>query len=82
MLRVRFTTDSSDYRPVLWPIKHPYWCSGYTYSSCGDRAIIVAYADDENYVKQLWPDYEDFEVIEEVDYYIFSSRFPKPEWKF
>lgn len=32
MIRARFyikkSDCSNDYRPVKWPIKYPYWCSG------------------------------------------------------
>lgn len=41
MIRARFMTTSSDYRPVVWPIRHPYWCTGY----CDGMSVIVAYAD-------------------------------------
>lgn len=53
---------------------HPYWCSaqdGYW--------IIVAYADDEAQIKELWPEAFDL-VSESCDGYIFTDRFPKPQW--
>lgn len=25
MIRARFRVNEDDYRPVTWPIKHPYW---------------------------------------------------------
>lgn len=32
MLRVKFDINieqvNNDYRPIIWPIKYPYWCSG------------------------------------------------------
>jgi hypothetical protein len=79
MIRARFSTNGDDYRPVEWPIKHPYWCSGY---QCGgeERAIIVAYADDEAEIRRLWPDAGGFDFVQTVDKYTFTDRFPKPEW--
>ena len=76
MLRVRFKVNlHKDYRPVLWPIKHPYWCIGYSSS----HSILVAYADDKAEIYRNWPEAKEID-IEEVDDYFFSSRFPKPEW--
>lgn len=76
MLRVRFKTDATDPRPVVWPIKHPYWVTGY-----GEGyANIVAYADDEDEIKRNWPEAFDIDVMEETDKYVFTSRFRVPEW--
>jgi hypothetical protein len=77
MIRARFRTNPNDYRPVNWPVKHPYWCTGYM----GDdsAAIVVAYADDLDEVMRNWPDATDVDVTE-VTEYMFSGRFPKPEW--
>jgi hypothetical protein len=75
MIRVRFKTDSEDYRPVNWPIKHPYWCTG----SGDGYSILVAYADDEAEILSNWPEALDIDV-DDVDVYEFSSRFPKPDW--
>ena len=77
MLRVRFFCNADDYRPINWPIKHPYWCTGYA----GDMsyAVIVAYADDLEYIKDNWPDAFEIDATE-VDEIVFTSRFPKPEW--
>lgn len=75
MIRARFKTTSEDYRPVTWPIKHPYWCSG----QGGDYYILVAYADDVDEIRRLWPEAEDINH-EDADHYTFTSRFPKPEW--
>ena len=75
MLRVRFKSDAEDFRPVNWPLKHPWWCSG-----TGDGyAIIISYADDEQYILDNWPEAEDLDC-EEVDKYMFNDRFPKPDW--
>ena len=52
MIRARFHVNKEDYRPVNWPIKHPYWCTGYG----ADYAVIVAYADGEAEILRNWPD--------------------------
>lgn len=77
MLRVRFQANFDDPRPINWPVKHPYWVTGYA----GDDsyAIVVAYADDLDYIKANWPEAEQIES-EEATGYIFTGRFPKPEW--
>lgn len=75
MIRARFHANYDDYRPVVWPVKHPYWCSGYG----NDYSIIVTYADDIEEIKLNWPEASNIEA-EEVDTYKFSSRFPKPGW--
>lgn len=75
MIRARFYTDEYDWRPVEWPVKYPYWCTGLTFTS----NILVAYADDVDYILRLWPEAYDIEW-EEVDEIEFSSRFPKPDW--
>lgn len=77
MLRVRFSTIAGDWRPINWPIKHPYWKTGE--DAEGETAILVAYADDLDYIYRYWPEAEDV-VGEEVDGYVFTDRFPKPEW--
>lgn len=75
MLRVRFKANPDDYRSINWPVKYPYWCSGY-----GDNySIVIAYADDEEYIYRNWPEAEDLD-IEEVEEITFSPRFPKPDW--
>ena len=76
MIRVRFMTASEDYRPVKWPIKHPYWCTGY---DSQERAVIVAYADNLDQIRCLWPEAEDLDPTD-VDGYVFTDRFKKPEW--
>ena len=81
MIRVRFKVAALDHRPVNWPIKHPYWKTGYTSTDDGAEAsVLVAYADDEEELLTNWPDAEDVEVLSEHDHYSFSSRFPKPSW--
>jgi len=76
MIRARFKTKDSDYRPVVWPIKHPYWCTGY---DSDGHPILVAYVDDEQELMTNWPDAFDIDS-EEVAAYKFSSRFRKPDW--
>ena len=75
MIRVRFKANPGDGRPVAWPIKHPYWITGYG----DDYSTIVAYADDEAEVLRLWPEAYDIDAEQAVDY-LFTARFPKPIW--
>lgn len=77
MLRVRFKADYDDYRPVKWPVKHPYWCTGYACD--GSHSIVVSYADNIDYIYKNWPETKDLD-IEECKEYFFNSRFPKPDW--
>ena len=77
MIRARFKVSSEDYRPVNWPIKHPYWCTGY--DGDGVCATIVAYADDEAEVLRNWPEATGIDA-EECTEYVFTERFPKPDW--
>lgn len=75
MIRARFKVNPDDPRPVAWPIKHPYWVTGY-----GENySIVVAYADDQEEILRQWPDASDIDT-EEVSEYVFTSRFTKPEW--
>lgn len=80
MIRARFYIKKSDcdndYRPVKWPIKYPYWCSAETYNSF----VLVAYAEDEDSIKELWPEAYDIDVSEKDTEIKFTSRFPKPKW--
>jgi len=75
MIRARFKANADDYRPVNWPIKHPYWCTGYT----ENHSIIVAYADDIDEIFDNWPEAKDIDAIT-VQEYQFTNRFPKPSW--
>ena len=79
MIRARFYVNGDDYRPVNWPLKHPYWCSGYE-GGGKQRAVIVAYADDKAEIMRNWPDAEDFSFIDPVESYAFTDRFAKPDW--
>lgn len=75
MIRCRFRANVNDFRPVNWPIKHPYWCTGY-----GDGySIVVAYADDEAEILRNWPEATHLDSEERTEY-TFTDRFPKPDW--
>jgi hypothetical protein len=75
MLRVRFKANPKDPRPINWPIKHPYWITGYG----NDHSIVVAYADNEKYITDNWPEATDLDVTNASEYK-FTGRFPKPGW--
>ena len=79
MLRVRFNIKfkrcNGDYRPILWPIKYPYWCTGET----PDSFTLVAYVDSEEEFYKQWPEAHDLD-IEEVEKIEFTGRFKKPYW--
>ena len=77
MLRIRFKANADDFRPINWPVKHPYWCTGYA----GDdsHSIVVSYADDIEYIMKNWPEARNLQ-IQEVEHYTFTDRFPKPKW--
>lgn len=82
MLRIRFRANIEDPRPVKWPVKHPYWVTGESAYAGDDGtayATVVSYADDEQYIRDHWPEATHLEVQERVEY-TFTSRFPKPEW--
>lgn len=79
MIRARFKANYPDYRPINWPIKHPYWCSGYDMG--GSHSTIVAYADNVEEIQRNWPEAKDIDVMEDgVTEYTFTTRFPKPDW--
>ena len=77
MIRVRFKANYDDPRPIKWPVKHPYWITGYSIDET--YSTIVSYADDEQYIYDNWPEAKDLD-IEIVEAYTFTSRFPKPDW--
>lgn len=77
MLRIRFKANADDPRPLKWPVKHPYWVTGY--AGDGSYSTIVSYADNEEYIYENWPEAEDLDT-QQVDTYEFTGRFPKPEW--
>ena len=78
MIRARFELIGvTDPRPVIWPIKHPYWCTGY---GKDDGAVIVAYADDEDEILRQWPEAGLPLDVEQVESYTFSGRLQRPDW--
>lgn len=79
MIRARFKVHCDDPRPVSWPIKHPYWITGYGEDGVGEYAILVAYADDEAEILRLWPDAKGIDATA-CAAYIFTDRFKKPDW--
>lgn len=82
MIRARFHANADDFRSINWPVKHPYWCTGYGGDGSPflpDYAVVVAYADNEEEILKNWPEATQIES-EEVDSYVFSDRFPKPDW--
>lgn len=72
---IRFKDCNGDYRPIKWPIKYPYWCTG----ESNDSFTLIAYADSMEQITGLWPEAYDIE-IKEVDEIKFSDRLRKPEW--
>lgn len=42
--------------------------------------VLVAYAEDEDGIKELWPEAYDINVLEKDTEVKFTLRFPKPEW--
>lgn len=76
LLRVRFFVNPEDYRPVVWPINHPYWCSG----STDGNYILVAYVESEEEIMRLWPDAVQIDIMSEEEGYTFTDRFPRPDW--
>ena len=72
---IKFKDCGNDYRPVKWPIKHPYWCTG----GSVDSFVIVAYAENVEQINDLWPEAYMIEC-EEVNEITFTTRFPKPKW--
>ena len=76
MYRARFHVHHDDYRPVIWPIKHPYWCTGF-----GEGYnIVVAYVDNEKQLLEQWPEADEIDLGSPVEEYIFTDRFKKPDW--
>lgn len=80
MIRARFLAYEEDPRPVDWPIKHPFWVTGITATKSGVWwVVVVAYADDVAEIRTNWPEAHEIES-EPADKYVFSARFPKPDW--
>lgn len=75
LFRVRFHANPWDYRSVIWPVKYPYWCSGYG----DDYSIVVAYVDSKATLLKQWPEATEIEMIP-TDKVEFSDRFTRPDW--
>ena len=75
LLRIRFHANREDPRPVIWPIQYPYWVSG----SGDGYHTIVAYAPNDDYILERWPEATHLDV-QEVDSIHFTSRFAQPDW--
>lgn len=81
LMRVRFQANGSDYRPIEWPVKHPYWCTGYGRNAGGEHAVVVAYVEDEAEIKRNWPEAAEIQIMDtDAPDYIFTSRFQPPDW--
>ena len=76
MIRARFLTDGNDCRPVVWPIKQPYWRTGLR----DGQSVVVAYVDSEEEIFRLWPDAENVSFDDCDELITFCERFPKPDW--
>lgn len=81
--RVRFKANLEDYRPVIWPPRGPYWCSG----ESDTHSIVVAYfphssrgVNTVKAIKQFWPEAKDIEFTHVDTELEFSDRFQKPDW--
>lgn len=80
--KIKFVDCDEDYRPVIWPIKYPYWVSGEHNNEFDDNDeyfILVAYVENSEELYKQWPEAYDLD-IEEVDKIEFTDRFPKPDW--
>lgn len=55
MIRARFFVEKKkcdgDYRPLIWPIQYPYWCTGEN----GRFFILVAYVNDIDELINQYP---------------------------
>lgn len=72
----RFEADREDPRPMKWPIRHPCWVTG-----TGDTYnIVMAYVESEEELLELWPEAKNIDWGPPVDKYVFTDRFPRPEW--
>ena len=77
MIKVRFKANYQDSRPINWPVKHPFWETGYAVDE--SYSTVISYADTLDYITENWPEAADLEV-EQVTEYTFTERFPKPDW--
>lgn len=74
MIRARFHIRKddcdNDYRPVKWPIKYPYWCS----AESSNSFVLVAYAEDEDSIKELWPEAQEKMVTTTIPSHTIGVR--------
>lgn len=83
LMCARFRVYSTDHRPEVWPIKHPYWIEKVGENSDGEYVVLRSYAKDIDEIMEMWPNAEDIEVItSELEKYEYSGKFPKPVWFF
>lgn len=75
MIRARFHTVATDYRPKRWPIRLPYWVTGQD----SQGWWLVAYADSLADLMVLWPEAEQVDAVL-VNEVVYTSRFPMPSW--
>lgn len=81
VMRVRIQANADDYRSIVWPVTHPYWCSGYGNNSGGEYAVVVAYVETEADIKRQWPEAADIQIMDtNEEFYTFTSRFQPPDW--
>lgn len=81
VIRVRFHANPNDYRSITWPVKHPYWCTGYGTGRGGDHSIVVAYVEDEDDIRKQWPEASSIQVMDtDAPVYTFTSRLQPPDW--
>lgn len=77
MIRARFKANADDWRPVKWPPPGPCWCTGYA----GDEShsIVVAYAENEDQIREFWPEAADIDASDEREI-VFTDRFARPDY--
>lgn len=79
MLRARFCVNikevNKDYRPIKWPIKYPYWCSGEN----DEDFILIAFVENLDELYELWPEAKNIEY-DECDEVYETGRFKYPDW--
>lgn len=83
MLRARFLvpysntdTQEGDYRSLVWPVRHPYWCS----ASADNGLIVVAFVESEKELLANWPDALEIDIMSEETEYGYTDRFPEPDY--
>lgn len=77
LMRVRFKANPDDYRPILWPIEYPYWCTG----SGDGYSVMVAYIESTERLLQLWPEASEINIMEEdLQEFTFTDRFAPGDW--